>query len=160
MQVDSNEKKRVAIRISLDKQKSKLERNIMGQFSTPYELALEMIEYGVSLLEKPEDISFLDPAFGTGTFYSALTKTVPKEKIKIASGFEIDAHYGLPAFKLWAETKLDLKIENFLYAQAPKKKSDLYDFIICNPPYVRHHHISSENKVNLMRITIDNYRKP
>lgn len=156
----NTEEKRFNLQISLDKKKSKLERNILGQFSTPYQLALQMMQFGINLLDKDENITFLDPAFGTGTFYSALIETVSKERIKIATGFELDEHYALPSSGLWNETNLNLRIQNFLEAEAPKNINELYNFVICNPPYVRHHHIPLEKKIDLKRITSNIYDKP
>lgn len=50
---------RLKIQYLLDKQKTQEERNRLGQFATPTNLALEMLEYARSLLPFNSEISFL-----------------------------------------------------------------------------------------------------
>ena len=91
---------------------------------------------------------FLDPAIGTGSFYSALLRVFSNDRISAAVGYEIDPHYGAPGANLWEETDLDLRIEDFTRAQAPPN-SERFNLLICNPPYVRHHHIPNAEKRRL-----------
>jgi hypothetical protein len=63
-------------------------------------LAQDILNYARTLLPSKKAINFLDPAIGTGSFYSALLKTFPKTSIKHASGYEIDPHYGEPSIEL------------------------------------------------------------
>ena len=56
----------------VDVSKTLNERKQLGQFSTPYSLAEEIADYGLKHLDKEADISFLDPALGSGVFFSAL----------------------------------------------------------------------------------------
>jgi hypothetical protein len=46
-----------------------------GQFATPNTLAIEIINYSKTLLSPDQKIRFLDPAIGTGSFYSALLQS-------------------------------------------------------------------------------------
>jgi len=140
------ENTRLKIQAELDSAKTGEERNRMGQFATPTALAREILAHGVRLLPEGEKVSFVDPALGTGSFYSALRSVVELERIENAEGFEIDPHYGEPARKIWRDTPLKVHLEDFTQAIPPTEKANL---LICNPPYVRHHHISSETKTSL-----------
>lgn len=141
-EIETIEQQRLSIQAKLDAEKSQAERNQMGQFATPTLLALDILQYAHQLLPKDRPLNFLDPAIGTGSFYSALQQTFRPEQIKRALGYEIDPHYALPATELWGEHKLTLKIQDFTMAE-PSKDIDL---LICNPPYVRHHHINGQKE--------------
>jgi adenine-specific DNA-methyltransferase len=135
------EKTRQAIQQELDCLKTADERNVLGQFATPIDLAMDILEYAKKIITNRSNIKFLDPAFGTGAFYSALISVFNKNELNVATGFEIDQHYGQPAKKLWADGLLNLKITDFTKEVVPIKDEDKYNLIICNPPYIRHHHI-------------------
>ena len=149
MQTLVQEDERVSLQARLDSGKTQVERNRLGQFSTPYALAKEIVEFGVALLKEDRPLRFLDPAFGTGSFFSALLRTVPGDMVESAKGFEIDAHYGEPARQLWRDRLLDLQLADFTESDAPDKESDRFNLLICNPPYVRHHHIGERDKIRL-----------
>lgn len=137
------EQHRQAIQAALDADKTRSERNRMGQFATPPFLALGILDYAKSLIPSREKIRFIDPALGSGAFYSAFRQTFPAYRLENATGYEIDPHYGDPARKLWEDTGLTLHLEDFTYATPPQ---DGFNLLICNPPYVRHHHITSTEK--------------
>ena len=142
------EERRVSLQESLDAGKSQAERNRMGQFATPTGLALDILRYAKGHLGKNNRVRFIDPAIGTGSFYSALLDTVAKSRIEAAVGYEIDAHYGIPAARLWKGTGLDIRLGDFTEAVAPPE-SQGFNLLICNPPYVRHHHIVYGDKRRL-----------
>ena len=144
----SFEKRRLALQETLDAGKSQAERNRMGQFATPTELAADILRYAAAQLGESGKIRFIDPAIGTGSFYSALLDVFPKERVGCATGYEIDPHYGASAAKLWAETDLDMRLEDFTRAEPPSD-SEKFDLLVCNPPYVRHHHIVTGDKQRL-----------
>lgn len=148
--IDLIEAKRAIEQTRLDATKSAVERNRLGQFATPYSLALEILGYSKSLLPSNEKIRFLDPAIGTGSFYSALLQTFSLEQIESAVGYEIDRDYAETALKLWSNTPLKVNIVDFTERVPPEKESLRSNFLICNPPYVRHHHLSNEKK-NLLK---------
>lgn len=128
----------------LDAQKSQAERNSLGQFSTPYNLAVDIMKYAKNNLDiRP--ISFLEPAIGTGVFYSAFLDVFGSKIPHTALGFEIDSHYYNPAKDLWHNSQLEMRNADFL-EQSPDKK---YSLLVTNPPYCRHHHIESEKKKTL-----------
>ena len=140
----------------LDAAKTKSARNQLGQFATPPELARDMLEYAkaLTLSAKPQQrIRFLDPAFGTGAFYFALLKSFQPSQIEKAYGYEIDPHFAQPSAELWADTPLKLEVADFTHASPPTTDSDKANLIICNPPYVRHHHLSPDEKKRLQNLT-------
>lgn len=144
--IENIEKRRQAIQAELDKAKTQEERNMLGQFSTPISLATEILEYAKNFISPKEKIRFLDPSTGTGSFYSALNINFSPEQIDIATGYEIDPHYGEPSAKLWLDTSLDYQIADFTKIDAPKSDKKKFNLIICNPPYVRHHHFTEQKK--------------
>lgn len=147
--INEKEQSRLALQTSLDAEKSQSERNRLGQFATPTALAEDIVRYAASLLPATANVHFLDPAIGTGAFYSALLKVVPRERIAGALGFEIDPHYGKPATELWKDTGLALKLVDFTHAEP----SPRFNMLICNPPYVRHHHLDNGDKARLQQRT-------
>lgn len=148
----SREDQRLEIQADLDAAKDQAERNRLGQFATPTELAIEILQYAKKELDEWVAVRFIDPAIGTGSFYSALLDVFPKERLTNAVGYEVDPHYGEPAVKLWRGTGLDVRMEDFTQA-APTTDADKFNLLVCNPPYVRHHHIGGENKRRLKALT-------
>lgn len=144
------ENKRLELQSVLDAAKTQEERNRLGQFATPPPLALEILAYAKELLPRTQKIRFLDPAFGTGAFYSALLRIFPASRIDASSGFEVDPHYGDTAHSLWAGTGLDIRLMDFTTVNPPEKG---FDLLICNPPYVRHHHILNGEKARIQAAT-------
>ena len=149
MQNIIQEEERGRLQARLDAEKTQAERNRLGQFATPLGLAQDIVQFGLSLLGTDCPIRFFDPAFGTGSFYSALLQATPRDRIKTAKGFEIDPHYGEPAREIWKHTQLDLELADFTQAVAPTDRSKRFNLLICNPPYVRHHHIVNGEKTRL-----------
>ncbi len=145
----SRETERNALQGTLDTGKTQAERNRLGQFATPTALARDVLSYGLSLLPKKEPVRFLDPAIGTGSFYSALHTTAKGRTVQRAQGFEVDPHYGQPAQKLWAGTPLEITLADFTHQIPPAEERVRFNLLICNPPYVRHHHLESADKVRL-----------
>lgn len=148
--IETLEKKRLTLQTRLDSGKTAEDRNRMGQFATPTTLAREILAHGVRLMPEGQQIRFLDPAIGSGSFYSALRAVAPEERIERAQGFEIDSHYGLPAKSLWEDSQLDIRLEDFTKATSEGQKANL---LICNPPYVRHHHLDGQQKAVLQQRT-------
>src|SRR5947207_1460328 len=106
--IERLEHRRLELQAKLDGTKSHLERNQLGQFATPPALATEILSYGLTLLGQESTIHFLDPAIGTGSFFSALLRCADRHRIESSVGFEIDAHYGQPTAELWRDTPLQL----------------------------------------------------
>jgi adenine-specific DNA-methyltransferase len=106
--IDVIEASRLKVQQHLDSSKTQSERNKLGQFATPSALAIEILEYARTILPSCQKIRFLDPAFGTGSFYSALLKTFPRSRIEFAIGYEIDKHFAERAAELWRDEPLQL----------------------------------------------------
>jgi hypothetical protein len=136
------EQRRIFLQEELDSKKTIDERRRLGQFATPPELANEIVSYGLDLLGTRE-VRFLEPSIGTGSFFSALLNHNDKIIIEEAKGIEIDCHYAIPTRKLWAETSLDIEVADFTNLEPNKK----YNFVICNPPYVRHHLMEDKARI-------------
>ena len=150
--VDTSENRRLAVQTELDSARDQAERNRLGQFATPTVLAREILWYAEKRLDKAATVRFIDPALGTGSFYSALRNVFPANRLSRAVGYEVDPHYGLAAAKLWRETELDVRLEDFTRAEPPTN-TEKFNLLICNPPYVRHHHIASKEKRRLKVVT-------
>jgi adenine-specific DNA-methyltransferase len=143
------EERRCALQGELDDKKSQAERNKLGQFATPTQLACEVLAYGLSLLPKTEPVRFLDPAIGTGSFYSALLSKCGRRPVASAQGFEIDPHYGKPALAHWDGFPLKITLGDFTRQSPPSQDAERANLLICNPPYVRHHHLNGPEKLRL-----------
>lgn len=140
------EARRIALQLKLDGGKISEARNELGQFATPPSLAREIVNYGIQLLPSDEKVRFLDPAIGSGAFYSSLCSIAPQERLESCTGYEIDPYYGEPACELWKGTPLRLHLSDFAKAVPDCRGANL---VICNPPYVRHHHICASRKIEL-----------
>jgi hypothetical protein len=133
----------------LDSRKTLKERNRLGQFATPPGLALDIARHAATLWQgRPDKVAFLDPAIGSGSFYSALRQVFRADAIRDARGVEIDPVFARAARSLWAGTPLRV-IEGDFTRLEPDRKSNL---IVTNPPYVRHHHLAREDKERLQLI--------
>lgn len=109
----------------------------MGQFATPSNLAQEIVSYiSDKELFNDQNIRFLDPAIGTGSFYSALVKEFPDDKIESAIGVEIDDEFARVANELWAGYGLKVNNSDFTHLDPPHNEHELANLIIANPPYV------------------------
>lgn len=138
----------------LDAQRTARERNKLGQFATPPELALEIAQYALGLWKEREDrVRFLEPALGSGAFYSALRRTFSADPIEAATGVEMDPLFAATARSLWTRSGLDV-IEGDFTRQAPPEEARRYNLILTNPPYVRHHHLSRDDKTRLQSLVL------
>jgi adenine-specific DNA-methyltransferase len=145
------EVERVALQQECDSAKTQKERNRLGQFATPSALALDIMKFARKLVPLHEKVRFLDPAFGTGSFFSALIETFKPNRITAATGFEIDRHYADRTLNLWRENRLDLHVADFT-KRVPPGGAEKFNLLVCNPPYVRHHHLASEDKTRLRNL--------
>ncbi len=131
--------------VRLDGLKTASERNKSGQFATPPPLALSLLRYASKLFgDRP--VRFLDPAIGTGSFYSALSETFPPENIYSANGIELDPLFANAAIDLWAKHGLHILEGDFTRQPLPDRR---FNLVVANPPYVRHHHLPGNEKERL-----------
>ncbi len=140
---------RLIRQLALDSAKPPAERNKLGQFATPTVLARELLVYALTLIPPDQRLRFLDPAVGTGAFFSALLAAGAGERIDQALGFEIDPHYGEPAKMIWQGTALQVQIADFTAVKPPAAGVNL---LVSNPPYVRHHHLDAHTKQRLLAL--------
>lgn len=147
--INALEEQRSELQDTLDALKIQSERNRLGQFATPITLAIDILKYASTVFPENDQVRFLDPAIGTGVFYSALQTVFTRQRVIEALGFEIDAHYEGPASRLWANSSLKIKLADFT-RQAPSPR---FNLVICNPPYVRHHHLHNNDKIRLQTCT-------
>jgi hypothetical protein len=126
----------------LDSRKTIEARRKLGQFATPTFLARDIAAFGLRHINTQNDIRFFDPAFGTGSFYSALLQEADSDTIIEAAAVEIDPLFADAANVLWLDYNINIINADFINTEPDKH----YNLIICNPPYVRHHLIESKNK--------------
>ncbi len=120
------------------------ERNKWGQFATPTALALSLARYARTLFGN-QAVRFLDPAIGTGSFYSAL-RSVSARKHRSRARVELDPLFAGAAMELWSDQGLSITQGDFTRQPIPDRR---YNLVIANPPYVRHHHLTGEDKDRL-----------
>jgi adenine-specific DNA-methyltransferase len=129
--------------------KSNEERNRWGQFSTPIQLAVEVVKLALENRSDPsEDIRFLDPAFGMGVFLEALYIAAETTYITSAAGVELDPLLFQTAHNLWRTSQAEVLQADFTVL-SPAVLVTSANLIICNPPYIRHHHLTREQKARL-----------
>jgi adenine-specific DNA-methyltransferase len=141
----SAEDRRQREQTRLDGLKTAPERNKLGQFATPPKLALSLARYSHALLHKAP-VRFLDPALGTGSFYSAVLQAFGKEQMATATGVELDPLFARTAATLWEEQGLRVITGDFT-EQRPLEER--FNLVLANPPYVRHHHLEACEKDRL-----------
>ena len=146
--IASREVGRGAEQSRLDRLKGAEARNKLGQFATPNRLAVAIAARVLSLrMVGADSIRFLDPAVGSGSFYSALRQVVTGP-IERATGVEVDPTFAESARELWGSEGLDVIADDFtrLEPPLPDQRANL---ILANPPYVRHHHVGLGEKQRL-----------
>ncbi len=126
------------------------EREILrekGQFWTPDWVAEAMVAYAISGGSQ----QVFDPAVGAGVFFKAAKTISSRMGVSLElAGTEIDPHV-LEQAKENGLSNKDLSkvlITDFVLRppQAPLSA------IVCNPPYIRHHRLSSEVKAKLKEL--------
>jgi len=121
-----------------------------GQFFTPKEVANRMVTGSIKYLNK-KNFEALDPCFGKGIFLKSLFS---KKGIDInLDGYEIEKNFYQSVKKEFDKKGTSLKIFNRDYLTANIKKK--FDYIIINPPYVRHEILNKNYKNRL----IENFEK-
>jgi hypothetical protein len=141
------ETERLALQTALDAERTPKERNALGQFATPSVLASDIAQYALSLHDQDQDITFLEPSLGTGSFYSALRRNQAKNHLSRAVGVENDPRFVAIARKLWTDSGLEVIQGDFTADSMPAEYRAT--LLLANPPYVRHHHMDTGDKTRL-----------
>ncbi len=148
------ESRRQAIQADIDTRKSAAERNRLGQFATPNALAVDIARYVQSVLGRTKgSIRFADPSIGSGSFFSAALAVFGSKRISSAVGVELDPAFADAARNLWANAGLEVVRGDFTRVVANGSCPPAPNVILANPPYVRHHHMSREDKERLQGLT-------
>jgi hypothetical protein len=148
------ELRRQAVQATLDASRSAVERNRLGQFATPYALAVEIAEHLQTVAGRTlPAIRFADPSVGSGSFFSAAFAVFGPKRIASAVGIEIDPAICAAARELWTGAGLDVVCGDFARVIADGSRPAPPNLILANPPYVRHHHLSREDKERLQLLT-------
>lgn len=148
--IQKTEEQRQTIQTALDAERSAIARNKAGQFATPFLLAREVMRAALAYRPaKEESIRFLEPAVGSGAFYSALMAELDGVALEHAVGVELDPRFARVSQSLWGEHGLTVCESDFTQLVAPSDGAKQANLIVANPPYVRHHHLSASQKAML-----------
>lgn len=120
-----------------------------GQFWTPDWVAEAMVEY---VLSKSTGELF-DPAVGAGAFFRAAKIIAQERGLNVTlSGMDIDpaALEQVTRFGLSLDDLDNVTIGDFVF-EPPRRKLPA---IVANPPYIRHHRLSTDDKKRLKNISL------
>ena len=140
------ELRRLVLQQQIDALSSSNERNQTGQFSTPLPLAVEMIVKAGSYLPGNAPLRFLEPACGTGAFFSATSGVVAPDRWQSRVGVEFDPSFAQAARELWASEGVSIIEGSFIDFSALPQNRGRFNLLCTNPPYVRHHHLGAMQK--------------
>lgn len=141
------ESEREQYQVKLDAERTLAHRNEWGQHATPLPLAISITTETLKNYPTPATLDFLEPSIGSGAFFSALLQSLPAERVRHAVGYEIDSSVALTATKVWRDTALTVRLEDFMRAEP--QSGEQFDLVLANPPYTRHHHLSATDKIQL-----------
>lgn len=140
------EGRRLVFQRTIDATRLAPERNLLGQFATPLALATEITARALSHVSPETPISMLEPACGTGAFFSAVSIIVNRERIARCCGVEVDPSFSAAARELWEAEKVEIHTADFFDFAARREEKQHFNLLCANPPYVRHHHLPAERK--------------
>lgn len=144
------EQKRLLEQNEYEKNRSLDYRKKQGQFFTKLNLADEIVKYAYDIIGDTS-ISFLEPAFGFGSFYSALSRN-GLFSIKKAIGIEKDDVVFEKSKSIWeSDKRIKLYNNDFLEFELDEQ----VDLIITNPPYIRHQLIEQQKKLNYKNLVLN-----
>ena len=116
---------------------------VKGQFWTPPWLAKVMA--GWVTQDRPEVL--FDPAVGPGTFFAAAREAGFAGELQ---GFELHSNAFADGWKLGLKPDdfRHVRIADFISTSLPEK----FPAIVSNPPYIRHHRLTQEQKLELKQL--------
>jgi hypothetical protein len=136
---------------AVDASKPPDERNRLGQYSTPFELARLMVGQVLRDRHWTEEngaLRVLEPACGSGVFLSALLAE-PRSPAFAFTGVELDPAYADICVSVFGHGNADVSVGDFFAVSEQRGAALQTDALVANPPYVRHHHIAYEDKIRL-----------
>jgi len=145
--IENLEERRIRFQRDFDSRKSNVDRNRLGQYATPNEFAKEILSETKKYLPKNKAITFMDPALGSGSFYSAFLSEFENICSNNNYGIEIDSELSEYAKSVYGELGLNVINKDFTSLEA--KSMNKIDLLVSNPPYSRHHHISTDIKARI-----------
>lgn len=155
-EVEAVEERRLSAQQAIDARKTAVERNRLGQFATPNALAVEMAKCVAELRGADADpIRFADPTIGSGSFFSAALTVFGSDAIASASGVELDEEFVEAARDLWRDSGLQVVQGDFALHLEEGSLPSAPNVMLANPPYVRHHHLSRDDKDRLVRLAAE-----
>lgn len=149
MTVTEAEELRQRLQIEIDGTKLIESRRALGQFATPQDLAREIACATMPFLQPGARLEMLEPAAGTGSFISAF---VSDSRVTVASiaAIEYDASFFEIGKRVWSSFPVEYRNMDFTKATPDR----LYDLVVANPPYVRHHGLDVDEKKRLQNLVM------
>ena len=127
------------------------ERRRLGQFRTPEPIAMLMVSLLLQNCKRNQSYNLLDIGSGAGIFLLYLYNIALSKGVNMnLEGIEINpllANALISNFNLYGYPIPEIHLKDFLFMNFEKK----YDFVICNPPYTRHHSIPDDKKNKLIK---------
>ena len=134
----------------IDAAKSTESRRRMGQFATPNDLAKSIVRETRKFLGRSSKLNVLEPSMGTGSFVSASLAVLGK-RVTSVRGYELDPDFHAAAVDLWGGGPVQPILGDF----TKTRPEPLYDIVVANPPYSRHHALSAADKRRLQTAVFD-----
>lgn len=135
---------RVKVQSVIDGSKTIESRRLLGQFATPPELAREIARATVPFQDSGPNPAMLEPSAGTGSFISAFLGNRDCH-ISRVEAIEFDSAFFEAGRKIWSGFPVEYRNGDFTKL-APV---GLFDLVVANPPYVRHHGLAADDKKRL-----------
>ena len=142
----AKEERRLALQREIDTARSANERNRAGQFATPLPLAVEVVAKASAFLPGDAPLRMLEPACGTGAFFSAASTVVAPRRWQSRVGVELDPVFAKAARELWTGEGVMIVEGSFTDFSASPENQSRFNLLCTNPPYVRHHHLGATLK--------------
>ena len=159
IQQHPNETRRQVLQREIDSLRSPEERNRLGQFATPYPLALEIAGYVKSLLTPTHPPTrFADPSIGSGSLFSAVLTVFGHHRLESSVGVELDPSFADAAESLWGPSGLQVIRGDFTQLVNQRHFPTTPNLIVANPPYVRHQHLNQSDKIRLQSLVLQRTR--
>jgi adenine-specific DNA-methyltransferase len=136
-----------SIELRYEKETDLSKRKSLGQFFTPFEIAASMAKTLLKDTPQLKNKIIGDPASGLGVFQRAIV-SLTRNDIKFVN-YEIDSDLAGQQKKYLDEIGADFQIITKDYLSEPWER-EKYDFVIANPPYIKHIRVSHKKNLHDM----------